>query len=121
MLRHFPPQSVLCLKSEDLSASPDRAMERVGHFLGVDPFFRPAVPSLFSSPSVQSPDIQKQCRDHFGQRFDLVVEHIRAHGQAPVFEDRADQAAAEALFNNLIREKPKMRAETRRHLQALFA
>ncbi len=121
LLKYFPQASLLCLKSETLRARPVEQTRRICEFLGVSSSFTPQIAPSFTSPSVREPRIQKQCRDHFQDRFDMVVEYIRVHGDIPSFFETLDKEAAEALRENLSPQKAVMSQDTRRHLMDLFA
>lgn len=121
VLQYFPSESILCIKSEQLRTDPIGQTRRICTFLGIDDTFIPHISPPFTSPSVCNPHIQKYCRDHFQERFDTVIEHIRIHGTIPHFDMPSDIDVAQRLQNNLSSHNDTMSLPSRLYLRNLFA
>ncbi len=110
--RLFPPEQILCLKSETLAAEPERCIRQVYEFLGVDPDGGFTLPEKFTSPNVKSLRVQSVLRKLFGAELDQVTEDFRK---------KKNSWAGRVIGWNLTEDKKPLDPEIREELNAYYA
>lgn len=119
-LDYYSKDQVLIIESEQMNVDPQQAFESVFRFLEVDESFTPALPPLFTSLNVHDPRIQKELREHFKDKFDVLIETIRKEEDPFSLVEPSDVSAVERLVGNLNKEKVKMSAWAEEFLIELY-
>jgi hypothetical protein len=122
-LEVFPRQNLLLIKSELLSLQTDVELRKICRFLGVDSdsFTYERAPD-HTSMNVRSPRLQKDLRDFFGERFDLIIEALRKNQSTTEFVRGPEDAnAMTQLASNLVGTKMSMSETVRDRLRQTFS
>ena len=122
-LEVFSSRNILLLKSESLSTKTDVELNRVHEFLNVS---APARGYLrepdHHALGVKCPRTQMQCRQHFGDRFDAIIEAIRREEDFSALVNSAvDKEWAETLEANLSRNRQDLPLEAQGFLRSALA
>jgi hypothetical protein len=122
-LDFFPRENILLVKSELLSSQTDIELRKIYAFLGVTMTDFPYVrPPDHTSANVIDARLQMSLRNHFGTRFDLIIEATRKN--LPVDEfitTQEDREKIELLSRNMTRGKVAMPSAAREYLAQYFA
>ena len=121
-LKYFSWEQILLVSSEKLSKDTDGELKRICDYLGVPHKFDYEIPPNFASLSVINPAVQKECRDHFKDRFDFFVENTRLESTdvENLLLDDIDREMYSKLRDNLGNKKEDMDPAIRIRLRNLF-
>jgi hypothetical protein len=122
-LKYFPRENILTIKSESLSTQTDIELNKIYTFLGLSTlnFTYEPTPN-FTSVNVIDPEIQKELREYFGSRFDLIIEAIRKELSIEnLITNSEDQKQINILTKNMTKNKQEMSMYSKKYLSELFS
>lgn len=119
--KYFSADQILLLKSEETRIDPMKSFKRCYNFLNVDANFEPVLPPLYTSRSVKDLALQMEIRQHFKEKFDLIIDLIEKGADPAIHcSSPEDERYYELLANNLMAGAAPMSNAARSHLHALF-
>jgi len=120
-LELFGSANVLLVKSEAMGREPQRHLEKVCAFLGVDFIPDLPLPPNYSSPSVVDRTLQTVFRNHFGDKFSEVIESIRTEEDGGgLVQSTTDREMLQRLRANLLDGKDPLPDQSRARLRRYF-
>jgi len=121
-LRHFKRSAILLLKSEEMARDPVSSFRRVLAFLGIGHGAESLpLPEDYTSRSVKDPAKQKHFREHFGERYLVLVEALRRNDDPMQYaRDAQDRAQIKHLLDNLCETKVPMSERARNYLRSYY-
>ncbi|MCG8546249.1 MAG: sulfotransferase [Alphaproteobacteria bacterium] len=122
-LEHFSQEQLLILKFESMIRDPGSTFRTVFRFLNVLEDFSPSPSPRFANWSVIDPAVQIKARQHFGRRFDVIIDSIRRETPPPadLVETESDREIVESVRKNLSRSSAPMSGFARRYLRTAYA
>lgn len=120
-IKLFGRKKILILCSEELGEKPQRTISDICRFISVDPEFNVEIPVNYTSPTVFNPEVQKELRTYFGNRFGQIIECVRKGTKFDqLILNKEDQTHIHRLQDNISNVKEPLSKINRVKLKGLL-
>ncbi len=121
-LKYFDAKQMLIISSESLRKEPMLYINKICDFIEVDSITEINLPSDFSSQDVISPSVQFECREYFGDRFNILVENLRKKEEGmSILSSDLDKDFYKKLRDNCTDTKQKISEEDKEMMVNILA